>query len=660
MIGAHRHLFTKNIAKAGLSKNLGQDLASDKADPVSENHWETNVRNVLGVYQALLVLLVLGALTATPLMAQNSTRKSRVQPNEVSAKVGSAVNWSKSLRTALAESKKSGKPVFWYISTVPGTFMDRKPVIDRYMLGGPFSWPPIIDLLNEHFVPLKVAPGRAEAALGIRPYQFVEPGFLVLGSDKKVFGKVDRITTFQYQWFASLLNEMLVKSGRKGLAESGAVWIPKLPKYFAQLQNEPAQWVDPVGEGFARNAENLLASGMIAFRRGDHLKAKQRWEEAARVEPDSPLAWKASLEAQGIGPFYRGFETYQAIPERAFKAGMDSPGSAAPAETYEKNELYKRGVDFLLGMQRADGAFVDSDYDFGGTDSLPNVYVAVTSLAGMALLKAQDQLPQKSRQIEQAILNVEKFVNDPANINQADRDEILWAYAYRLRFLSRLAKQPELKQQVPRIDEKLQLAITALENIQLKTGNWYHEYNNPFVTATALNALYEAKQVGGKLDESKIALGTKSLLLDREPNGSYPYYSVRRKAERSEAERSRMLKAAAGRMPICELALVRWSQLKPTWLEAAVKNSLEQHRHLASGYKYDNHTSNMAYGGFFFWYDMRSRSEAIRELPNEQREQHSSKQQEIILKLPEIDGCFVDSHELGRCYGTAMAILSMN
>ena len=29
------------------------------------------------------------------------------------------------------------------------------------------------------------------------------------------------------------------------------------------------------------------------------------------------------------------------------------------------------------------------------------------------------------------------------------------------------------------------------------------------------------------------------------------------------------------------------------------------------------------------------------------------------LLVPEIDGCFVDSHELGRCYGTAMALLSL-
>ena len=68
----------------------------------------------------------------------------------------------------------------------------------------------------------------------------------------------------------------------------------------------------------------------------------------------------------------------------------------------------------------------------------------------------------------------------------------------------------------------------------------------------------------------------------------------------------------------------------------------------------------MAYGGFFFWYDMRGRSEAIRAILGPKREMLAEQQQKIIAGLPELDGCFVDSHELGRCYGTAMALLSMD
>jgi hypothetical protein len=77
--------------------------------------------------------------------------------------------------------------------------------------------------------------------------------------------------------------------------------------------------------------------------------------------------------------------------------------------------------------------------------------------------------------------------------------------------------------------------------------------------------------------------------------------------------------------------------------------------------KYDNHTSTYAYGGFFFWYDMQARSESIALIADANKQQELAKQQrDLILGLPEVDGCFIDSHELGRCYGTAMALLSLN
>ncbi|MEE2639223.1 MAG: hypothetical protein VX768_01235 [Planctomycetota bacterium] len=586
-------------------------------------------------------------------LAQNSTKIKRVEPNPVSRRIGSAVQWSKSLKVALAESGKTGKPVFWYISTVPGTFMDRKVEIDRYMLGGPFSWPPLIEILNKHFIPLRSVPGRQEIPLGVRPFQFVEPGFLILTSDRKVIQKVDRLTTLHYGWLQKLLQDHLARQGTQ-------VRIKKAPGYFERFSRTESEWVDPVGDGFERNAENLLLSGMIAFRRGDHELARKRWEEAAKVEPDHPLAWKASLESQGLGPFYRGFEVFRSLPDQALQAGLESVGSAAPPAVYDKNKLLQRSIDFLLGMQRMDGGFVDSDYDFGGTDSLPNVYVAVTSLAGMALIKAHRQLPDQRKRLSAAIQRAEKFVTNESNLNRADRDEILWACAYRLRFLSRLSRVPELAAQVEGLKEKQRLAVESLESIQLKTGNWYHEYNNPFVTATALCALHEAHEAGLTLDRKKIDRGLESLLRDRASNGTYPYYSERRKKQRNPAEEKRMLASSAGRMPVCELALVRWGAKQQSDLVAAVENSLEQHRHLASGYKYDNHTSNMAYGGFFFWYDMRGRSEAIRAILGPKREMLAEQQQKIIAGLPELDGCFVDSHELGRCYGTAMALLSMD
>jgi hypothetical protein len=57
---------------------------------------------------------------------------------------------------------------------------------------------------------------------------------------------------------------------------------------------------------------------------------------------------------------------------------------------------------------------------------------------------------------------------------------------------------------------------------------------------------------------------------------------------------------------------------------------------------------------------MRGRSEAISNLVNgELKSSLQQQQKRIILAMPEIDGCFVDSHEIGRCYGTAMALLCL-
>ena len=113
-------------------------------------------------------------------------------------------------------------------------------------------------------------------------------------------------------------------------------------------------------------------------------------------------------------------------------------------------------------------------------------------------------------------------------------------------------------------------------------------------------------------------------------------------------------------MPLCELGLWLWGGSTDERLQFALQSAFENHPYLAAGYKYDNHTSTMAYGGFFFWYDMRSRAEALSYLKDEaQQAAWVQQHRRLVLALPELDGCFVDSHELGRCYGTAMALLTL-
>ena len=269
--------------------------------------------------------------------------------------------------------------------------------------------------------------------------------------------------------------------------------------------------------------------------------------------------------------------------------------------------------------------------------------------------------PERLKQrLPAAIKRAIEFTTDDSRINRIDRDEILWAYAFRLRFLSRCLELPKTNLGVPLEELRLsqQKTVELLEGVQSRGGGWYHEYNNPFVTATALVALAEANTLGAKIDSTKIDKGLQSLLSDRFANGAFPYSSGRRKRNNEGTEKD--FAASAGRMPLCELGLFVWDKSNDTALNTAVKKSLDFHDNLDIALKYDDHTSTLAYGGFFFWYDMRARSETIRNLTDRNlRKRCAEIQKSLVMNLPELDGCFVDSHELGRVYGTAMALLSL-
>ncbi|MCA8965844.1 MAG: serine/threonine protein kinase, partial [Planctomycetes bacterium] len=157
---------------------------------------------------SLAVLAVVLLVTLLP--AQNSTRKLRREPGEVAGRVGSAVPWAETVQAALASSKESGKPVFWYVPSVAGSPMDRKPEIDRYLRGGPFSWPSTIALLQTRFVCVDEVPrGELQARFGLRRNEFIEPGYLVLDATGKVLAKVDQITTLHPQWFEAPLRRLV-------------------------------------------------------------------------------------------------------------------------------------------------------------------------------------------------------------------------------------------------------------------------------------------------------------------------------------------------------------------------------------------------------------------------------------------------------------------
>ena len=593
----------------------------------------------------------------------NSTEKNRVKPNSASQKIGSAVNWQPDFDTAVAQSKQTGKPLFWYVPTLPDTFMDRKVEIDRYMLAGPFSWPAIIEALNENAICLKTPPTKQQQReFELQRYKFVEPGFVVLSPEGKTSSRVDQLTTLHPVWLNHLIQKSIGVAEPSELYSNVALPIWKLfaDQKFENVIDLASQELVKPDLTKAQKVELEFLTGMALFRSGQHGHAIAIWKSTGQRYPDQPLAWKAAAEAQLIGPFSRGFETHRSLPAAALAAGIDSRGSAAPKNIYTQSQLEARSVEFLLAMQNVDGSFRDSDYDYGGTDSLGNVHVAITSLAGIALLNQYEKLandsPAQKKRLLTAISSAARFVSSEGRLNKRDRDEILWACAFRLRFLVACQRSADTQIKNAMSSGTIPRAVKSLETIQTKRGSWYHEYENPFTTATALLALQDAAQAKYRVDADRVEKGSANLASQRYRNGAFPYMTGGDK-QAKQASRSSLL-GAAGRMPLCELALLKTGKSNDKNLTAAIEASFKHHELLAKAYKYDNHTNTFRYGGFFFWYDMRSRCEAIKHVADEtQRAKFVEQQHALIMGLPEVDGCFVDSHELGRVYSTSMALI---
>ncbi|HLY73417.1 MAG TPA: hypothetical protein VKU80_04795, partial [Planctomycetota bacterium] len=95
------------------------------------------------------------AVLLSSLLSQQKTADSAFAG--AAAKCGSEIPWMESLTQAQKESKASGRPIAWWVTQVEGSPMDRKIVLEKYMLSGPFMMPGVIDLMSRDFIPLRLS-----------------------------------------------------------------------------------------------------------------------------------------------------------------------------------------------------------------------------------------------------------------------------------------------------------------------------------------------------------------------------------------------------------------------------------------------------------------------------------------------------------------------
>ena len=624
------------------------------------------------------------------------------------------------LDSAVKVALASGRPVFWYIpriveSSSRGRQMYRAPVLDLYAQHVFFNDPDLVDLLTTRFVPVRLACDDALAErFDVRPLETVEPAFVVLSGEGEVLHLCERIRTFDPVWLyeqlrmalellpeaedkvqrgtverllaegrheaAAKLIAVMEPSGRRSylaailarrtrdgeLAQSQLVEAESLGgvppgdlaaehNRLALLLGEPGRAVAPSPASFgARTAEAVYLAGLAAYAQHDNEAAAGLLQRVDTEYPDTIWGRRARAnttfgpDARPYGPLGCGFEQLRWLPEANYSA-LARDTVARESEPPALGVVVRRAVDNLLLLQRKNGGFEDSRYAYWSSPKItPNTWVAITALAASALLAHRDVAPAR---IDRAVAAAERYLFDPAKLNRGENEDV-YADTYRLLFLARRSAIEEDDAVRADLIAKMEQIIAAAAERQAEDGFFAHEYRNAFCTGAMLWGLELARRAGAAVPESMSSRGTAALVAARTEEGGFAYGGT---AERRKSS----IKDSSARMPLCEGSLFIAGASDEKRLVAAFDAYWTHIDRIEQVRRNDFH-SDGELGGFFFFHGLFHSTEMAAVLPADAAAEHAQKALDLVRRIREIDGSFLDSHEIGRSYGTAMGLLTID
>jgi hypothetical protein len=571
------------------------------------------------------------------------------------------------LARARAQAAERKRLILWYCPRMAGLHMYRAVLLDRAMKAVAFTDPGVVDLVRAKFVPLRMCcDAETGAALGLKAFEFVEPGFVVMTPEGKIIHVIDRIRTFGSDWIRSALVAVLRKhpeynapagTGVEDLIRGGddALAFEKAtPDQRALILRRSGRYEEALRQEAGPLQTGLTLLGLRRYGEAAALLEKDPSPEAAyhraaidawtgqdpaprlkalaAAHPDSPWAWRAAMnvvkaeDSLPAGPLAHHLEDFTTRP-------FDAPPASTRVPASDAGTAVRAGVEWLLRAQHGDGAWRDARYAYWPDPGiLPNVWMAVTALAALALLEHRDVSPAR---IDAALVRADAFLRDGRNLS-AGKNEESYAQAYRLHYFAARKDAAMLDRLVERAG-----------SMQDRDGHWPHEYQNPFSTAAMVHALATARRAGASVPELLFNRAASALRTTRADDGRQSY----RVGEKPDNPKSSMARSA-----LCELALHECGQGSLADVARGVDGYWAFVERLEAVRSCDYHSDGRL-AGFFYFHAGFHVLEAARALDAPARESTSKRLRERLLRIPETDGSFLDSHEIGKSYGTASALL---
>lgn len=373
--------------------------------------------------------------------------------------------------------------------------------------------------------------------------------------------------------------------------------------------------------------------------------------------PEDPRAWQAATnlitgrDTTPVGPAFHHFDDFS-LPSRDEAAWVASAESTLrPRPAAEAEAVAARALEWLLARQFDDGQWRDARYAYWSSPRiLPNAWTAATAVVAAALVDWRDLDPAR---VDAALGRADKALFDPARMARGQNEEI-YADGFRAIYLAkRLARGGLAEDAATKARARLDEIAKEATRQQDDKGFFGHEYPNPFTTAATLVALDRARRAGATTGDAVFTEGAAALRSVRNAEGSFAYGKGGKPPAGFESAKNSM-----ARGPVCEHALKLATGGDGTALAASF-DAWEKHLPRLEAVRHCDFHSDGELAGFFFWHATYFASEALEGLDPSARAARAAGLRDLVLRSVEVDGSFVDSHEMGKSYATGMALMTL-
>lgn len=414
-------------------------------------------------------------------------------------------------------------------------------------------------------------------------------------------------------------------------------------------------------------AEATYRLGEAHLRTQGTVAAMAVWQDLVSIYPESRWAWKAAAMLLGPALSIGIGDRVEWPSEDVLRTTRNEAFSRLPVS--RSAQARREARSYLLDAQREDGSWICPIEVGSFTDLFPNrLTQAITAICAHSLLDFRND-KRDAIAVRLGFEHLERSLRVELPDLPQYMDYTVWTDYAALRFFAACLRTGvvERARAVSLIEERL----ADLERRQNRGGGWTYyvtgslEPNSTapqlnlsmsFVTAAVLVALHEVREAGVEPKPAMVAAALRSLESMENRNGTFEYM-VDHGTPRGDMATAPA--GAAGRAPLCALALHRWGKADIDRIQTALVAFVE-HRHTYSREKGKAlmHAGIDGQGSHYLMFDYAFAAEAAALLPAASRARFREALLDQVLDARTADGSYLDNPMIGPHYATAMALLA--